>query len=83
MGCCSIQRNHTEIVHFSLHQTIILAKKRFIRYAEKLRLKKEAFKMQSGTKKHLFLTFITTYGVLANGQSIGLVDHDLKMDVLF
>lgn len=51
-------------------------------YSEKLRNKLGAFRQATGTKKALFLTMITTYGLAQNKYS-GLVQNSLEMDVLF
>lgn len=52
------------------------------KYAENLRNKLAAFSAATGTRKSLFLTFITTYG-LANTKHSGIAQNDLTMDVLF
>ena len=52
------------------------------KYAENLRNKLGIFRAQSRTKKALFLTMITTYGIESNKYS-GMVQNDLDMDVLF
>ncbi|MCO6479214.1 MAG: hypothetical protein J5I94_21445 [Phaeodactylibacter sp.] len=52
------------------------------KYSEKLRSKLGAFRQATGTKKALFLTMITTYGLAQNKYS-GLVQNSLEMDVLF
>jgi AAA+ ATPase superfamily predicted ATPase len=52
-------------------------------YAEQLRKKMAIFRTVSKTKKQLFLTMITTYGILQNKNSLGLVDHALTMEALF
>lgn len=48
-----------------------------------LRNKISNFKRHSKTRKQVFLTFITTFGVQKNKNSIGLIDVDLDMEVLF
>ncbi len=48
-----------------------------------LRERKERFKQLSNTKKHIFLSFITTFGLKPNENSIGLVDHNLDLNALF
>jgi uncharacterized protein len=53
------------------------------KYAEVLRNKISAFKQETGTRKSVFLTFITTFGLKANQYSMGLVQNDLTMDSLF
>jgi uncharacterized protein len=48
-----------------------------------LREKVGAFKRYTQTRKQLFLSLLTTFGLEANENSIGLVTHALTMDVLF
>lgn len=52
-------------------------------YAQQLELKKEVFQRVTGTKKTLFLTMITPYGVIKNEHYTGLINHQLTMDDLF
>jgi AAA+ ATPase superfamily predicted ATPase len=52
-------------------------------YAEELKNKLAVFRDTTGTKKTLFLTMITTYGVTSNEYKTGLVQNDITMDVLF
>ncbi|MCB9334482.1 MAG: hypothetical protein H6574_25835 [Lewinellaceae bacterium] len=47
------------------------------------RNKMAAFKEASSTRKQVFLTMITTFGVKQNQYSLGLVDASLTMDDLF
>lgn len=51
--------------------------------ADGLRSKRSAFQRNSGTKKHIFITLITTYGLTPNVHSIGLIDQVLDMNDLF
>lgn len=51
-------------------------------YVTNLRNKLSTFRQETGTKKALFLTFITTFG-LARNQYAGLVQNELTMDDLF
>jgi uncharacterized protein len=51
--------------------------------AEKLRRRVSAFRRLSGTKKQLFLTLVTTYGLVKNQYSLGLVDKVIVIDDLF
>ena len=51
--------------------------------ANNLRQKKAVFKQHSKTKKHLFITFITTFGLVENTWAKELVDQTLTMDDLF
>jgi len=52
-------------------------------YAKELRQKLAIFKAATKTKKQLFLTFITTFPIIDNQYSIGLIDEAMTMDVLF
>lgn len=52
------------------------------KYAQNLRNKIGTFKTDSNTKKSIFLTMITTYG-LADSPYKGMVQNELTMDVLF
>lgn len=52
-------------------------------YAEKLRKKLRVFKTETKTKKSLFLTLISTYGVQKNAHFLGLVQHSLTLEDLF
>lgn len=52
------------------------------KYDAVLRNKKGVFKAETKTKKSLFLTLISTFGLQVNSYS-GNVQNDLKMDVLF
>jgi len=58
------------------------------KYAEELRKKLSIFKQQTKSKKTLFLTMITTYGLTENQYRISLVHHslvhqDISMNALF
>jgi uncharacterized protein len=52
-------------------------------YAAELDRKLQVFREQAKTKKSLFLTFITTYGVKKNEYSDRLVHNNLTMDIFF
>jgi len=52
-------------------------------YAKKLRYKLAGFKKQTKTKKQLFLTMISTYGINENEHKIDLVQNDITLDALF
>jgi hypothetical protein len=52
-------------------------------YATELEAKLEIFAKKTKTKKTLFLTMITTYGIKENEHSGRLVQKSLSMDVLF
>ena len=52
-------------------------------YAKELRNKIAVFQNQTQTKKQLFWTLLTTFGLSQNEHSLGLIDQVLTMDVLF
>lgn len=52
-------------------------------YAQTLKNKLNVFEETTKTRKHLFLTLITTFGITSNEHSLGLVDQVLTMDDLF
>jgi uncharacterized protein len=63
---------------YSINQFIIDKK-----YAEELRNKIGTFKHETKTRKSIFLTLITTFGLQQNSHSAGLVQNSLTMDILF
>lgn len=62
---------------FSIHSFSIDKK-----YAANLRNKIGSFKESTGTRKAIFLTMISTYGISDNKYA-GMVQNDLSMDILF
>ena len=52
-------------------------------YAEDLKRKIRVFKEVTQTRKAVRLVLITTWGLTRNNYSDTLVQHELKMDVLF
>jgi uncharacterized protein len=48
-----------------------------------MRNRMETFRQVSKTNKQLFLSFLTTFGVKTNENSLGLVDQNLEAKVLF
>lgn len=52
-------------------------------YAEELRRKIQVFKDVTGTKKNVFLTFLTTHGLTENAYATELVDASITADCLF
>jgi uncharacterized protein len=52
-------------------------------YSETLRNKIGLFKAISATNKAIFLTMITTFGLVRNDYAMALVQNDLSMEVLF
>ena len=53
------------------------------KYAEVLRNKIGFFRQETGTRKSVFLTMVTTFGLQPNSHAAGLVQNDLQMDILF
>jgi uncharacterized protein len=51
--------------------------------ATELREKVALFKRLTKTQKQVFLTLVTTFGIKINEHSLGLIDNDLSMNVLF
>jgi uncharacterized protein len=51
--------------------------------ADNLRRKKSIFRHVTSTKKQIFIVLITTFGLLKNKHSLGLVDNVLDMNALF
>lgn len=68
------------LFEFKFYNTILALDKN---EAFALRERRELFRQISKTKKHIFLSFVTTFGVKSNENSIGLVDHNLDLDALF
>ncbi|HEX2582755.1 MAG TPA: ATP-binding protein [Chlamydiales bacterium] len=52
-------------------------------YAKDLENKKSVFQKTTGTKKTIFLTLITPFGLKENAYSIELVNQQLTLDALF
>ncbi|MEK7256275.1 MAG: ATP-binding protein, partial [Bacteroidota bacterium] len=77
-----IDRNDHVINLFELkfhHTPFVLTKD----YAADLRTKLAVFKAATKTRKQVFLTFLTTFGLVKNEHSLGLVDREVRMDSLF
>ena len=51
--------------------------------AENMRKKVAFFRSETRTKKQIFISYITTYGIIKGKYRIGLVDKELLADVLF
>jgi AAA+ ATPase superfamily predicted ATPase len=60
-------------------EPFILTKK----YADILREKVGIFKQLTGTRKQIFLSLLSIYGLKPNENSIGLISNSLEVDVLF
>jgi hypothetical protein len=52
-------------------------------YATELENKRNIFKEATGTKKSLFLTLVTTFGVQPNRYAIESIQASVTMDALF
>ena len=52
-------------------------------YSEELREKVALFKHYSKTKKQVFFTFISSYQVLPNENSRGIMDKEISLESLF
>jgi uncharacterized protein len=63
---------------FSINPFIIDKK-----YDAELRNKIAAFKKETGTRKSLFLTMITTFGLSPNNYATGIVQNSITLDALF
>ena len=53
------------------------------KYASELRNKIGTFKTETGTRKSVFLTMVTTFGIQKNIHSTGLVQNELQLEDLF
>ncbi|MEM6630328.1 MAG: ATP-binding protein [Bacteroidota bacterium] len=65
-------------IKFSIHPFTISRS-----YAEQLRNKIGVFKQETQTRKAVYLTFITSYGVDKNAYAQSLVHSEVTMDALF
>lgn len=77
-----IDRNDQVISLFEIKfykKTFSLSKE----YAQKLKQKIDIFEEVTKTKKQLFLTLITTFGLKHNEHSLGLVNEVLQLEDLF
>lgn len=53
------------------------------KYAGELRQELQVFREVSGTKKNVFLTFLTTHGLTPNAYSRELVQESITSEALF
>jgi uncharacterized protein len=77
-----IDRNDNVINLFELKfysETFTLTKS----YANNLREKVSAFKQLTGTRKQVFLSLLSVFGVKSNEHSVGLISNSMAVDVLF
>ena len=51
--------------------------------ADAFLIKRALFKHYSQSKKQIFLSFISTYGIIDNKYSLGLIDNSITLDMLF
>jgi hypothetical protein len=51
--------------------------------AEDLVTKRELFQLYTQTKKHIFISLISPYGITENDNSKGLIDHSITLDALY
>ena len=51
--------------------------------ADNLRRKQRVFRQVTGTKKQIFIVLVTTFDLIKNQHSVGLVDNILDMNALF
>lgn len=65
-------------IKFSIHKYQINKQ-----YSEELRRKIALFKQITATKKSVYLTFISSFGLETNEHSLGLVQNSLTLDALF
>ncbi|PWK22374.1 hypothetical protein LV89_03439 [Arcicella aurantiaca] len=65
-------------IKFSINEFVISKD-----YDAKLRQKIQAFKEATGTRKTIFLTMLTTFGVKPNEYSTSSIQNELTMDDLF
>lgn len=53
------------------------------KYAQRLRDRLDIFRRVTGTRKALFITFVTVHGVAPGSHASGLVANDVRADALF
>lgn len=54
-----------------------------VKDAERIQRQKNVFKESTKSRKQLFSTWISAFGIAENQRSIGMVDHNFTMDILF
>jgi len=52
-------------------------------YADVLATKVSVFKEQTKTKSAIYLTLVTTFGLVPNSYASSMIQHNLQMDILF
>jgi uncharacterized protein len=68
------------LCELKFYNTEFIPNKEFV---TEIRQKIAVFKSLTNTRKQIFATLLTTFPMLANEHSIGLIDQSLTMDVLF
>ena len=68
------------LIEIKFHKEVFSISKN---YADKLRNKMRIYRTTTKTNKQLFWVFISTFGIVTNAHSLGLVDKSLTMDDLF
>jgi hypothetical protein len=53
------------------------------KYARELATKVEVFRFSTRTRKSIFLTFVTTHGLVQNAYSRQLVQNEVALEALF
>lgn len=65
-------------IKFSINEFVITKE-----YDAKLRQKIQSFREETATKKSIFLTMLTTFGVKPNEYSTSIIQNELTMEALF
>ena len=52
-------------------------------YTETLRTKKHVFQTKTATRKNIFITLVTPFGIATNEHSLSVVTNEMTIDVLF
>lgn len=52
-------------------------------YAETLRTKKHVFQTKTATRKNIFITLVTLFGIATNEHSLSVVSNEMTIEVLF
>jgi hypothetical protein len=50
---------------------------------DNIAIKRNVFRHQSKTKKHIFTTLITTFGAIENTNKVNYIDQVVTLDSLF
>lgn len=74
------QDNTINVCEMKFSESKFLVNKKF---AEEIREKIGRFKLQTKTRKTVFFTLITTFGIQQNQHSLEAVNHSFDMNILF